>query len=175
MKSELTRKRMSESAKARCTLDWKKAQSEKRRFKDETHIVTAYQSGMTQIEVARKFCISRKIVENALRRAGVKCRRKVKRNQTGPLNDNWSGRSATILSKHKRLYRAFGQPSKCDVCGTTDESKHYDWANLSGDYDDPLDFKRMCRSCHWKYDKKHLNLKGAKGARGHRGAIGAKK
>jgi len=53
----------------------------------------------------------------------------------------------------------------CEVCGAKDQNRSYDWANLTGKYDDPSDYKRMCRSCHWKYDKKHLNFKGAVGGR----------
>ena len=37
--------------------------------------------------------------------------------------------------------------------------KNYDWANLTGHYDDPNDYKRMCRSCHWKYDERIKNIK----------------
>ena len=33
-----------------------------------------------------------------------------------------------------------------------DESKKYDWANLTGNYNDPKDYKRMCKSCHLRYD-----------------------
>jgi len=104
-----------------------------------------------------------------MRRLGIKARVAAKRNQTGELNTGWRGEKATLSNKHKRLYRVFGSPNKCDVCGTEDETKSYDWANLTGDYDNPADFKRMCRSCHWKYDKKHLNFKGAKGGQGKRG------
>jgi len=163
MKSKETRRRMSESAKARCTPEWRRAASLRgMALKDETKIVDCYVAGLTQLEVASKFKIGRKVVENALRRSDVKPRRAIKRNQIGPNNPRWNGKSATLSCKHRRLYRAFGQPSKCDVCGTTDKSKSYDWANLTGDYDNPADFKRMCRSCHWKHDKKHLNFKGRK-------------
>ena len=40
----------------------------------------------------------------------------------------------------------------------TTEAKHYDYANLTGHYEDIDDYKPMCRSCHWRYDKKHLNF-----------------
>ena len=55
-----------------------------------------------------------------------------------------------------------GKPKKCEVCGTTDKKKNYDWANLTGKFNDPEDYKRMCRSCHRKYDKAHLNFQGGK-------------
>lgn len=80
----------------------------------------------------------------------------------GSMNPAWKGVNAAVSSKHYRLYRKFGKPMRCEVCGTTDKSKTYDWANLTGDYDDLNDFKRMCRSCHWRYDKKENNFKGYK-------------
>lgn len=48
--------------------------------------------------------------------------------------------------------------SQCEICGTTDADKSYDWANLTGKYDDPSDYKRMCRSCHAKQDRVILNI-----------------
>lgn len=152
---------MSEAAKARCTPEWRLKQSiEKRAIVDEVGIVKAYVSGGSQEDVSRSFRVSRKVIANVLKRNGIKCRAKVKRNQWGSNNARWRGCDASLVSKHKRLYRLLGQPSRCDECGTTDTSLTYDWANLTGNYDDASDFKRMCRSCHWKYDKKHLNLNG---------------
>jgi hypothetical protein len=47
----------------------------------------------------------------------------------------------------------FGKPKKCDHCGTTDTEKHYDWANVDHKYRRRReDFKRLCRSCHLRYD-----------------------
>lgn len=55
-----------------------------------------------------------------------------------------------------------GRPKRCEECGTTDSLKTYDWANLNGKYEDLNDYKRMCRSCHWKYDDRINNItKGA--------------
>jgi len=164
------KKKLSNAAKARCNDEWRRLQSELKRTKiDDGLLERLYSSGMTQQEVAREMGVSRKVVANAMKRLGIQPRKAAKRNQWGPNNDNWKGEKANLSSKHRRLYRAFGQPSKCDVCGTTDKTKSYDWANLTGDYDNPADFKRMCRSCHWKYDKKHMNFKGVKGGKGKRG------
>lgn len=89
----------------------------------------------------------------------------MKRNQWGPNNANWRGAMATLSKKHKRLDRRFGKPKKCSVCGAHDDGRTYDWANLTGNYDDMGDFARMCRSCHWKYDQKVKNFRGAVGGR----------
>lgn len=164
MKTEETRKKMSESAKARCSKEWRDNQSKKKRaiISNESAFIKFHSEGYTHQQLASEFRIGRKSVANAIKRLGLVPNKAAKRNQSGPNNDNWKGPSATLASKHKRLYRAFGQPSKCDVCGTEDPLKSYDWANLTGDYDNPKDFQRMCRSCHWKYDEKHLNFKRSK-------------
>ncbi len=119
-----------------------------------------YFSGMTQIEVAEEMGLTQKIVWRCLRDAGVKCRKAAKRNQYGINNNSWKGKDASYAAFHYRIYKLKGRPLYCEVCHTKDKSKHYDWASLSGKYDDPSDYKRMCRSCHWKYDKTHLNFKG---------------
>jgi len=59
------------------------------------------------------------------------------------------GRSQKVIWN---LMRRHGLVDRCDVCGTTEPGKHYDWANLTGRYEDVNDYKRMCRSCHFKHD-----------------------
>lgn len=159
MVSDNTRLVMSLSAKARCTKEWREAKSSAYRTKiDDDKLNELYSSGMTKVECAKELGVGRKVVENAMKRLGIKSRKAAKRFQIGESNHMWRGDSASMTNKHRRLYRAFGQPSKCDVCGTEDETKSYDWANLTGDYNNPQDFKRMCRSCHWKYDNKIQNI-----------------
>jgi len=55
---------------------------------------------------------------------------------------------------HARVRSKRGSPKLCQVCGENDKRKWYDWANLTGNYDDPDDYMRMCRRCHREYDKK---------------------
>lgn len=125
---------------------------------DEGKIISLYESGMTKQEVADSLGITRKIVENTFKRNGLKFRRAIKRDQAGPKNHLWAGNNPSYGAAHKRLVRKFGNPKKCDFCGTTDESKKYDWANLTGDYSNINDFRRLCRSCHWKHDQTRLNF-----------------
>lgn len=149
----------SESAKARCTPEWRAAASDRLRTKiDDAELARLYAGGLSQEECASELGVTRKVVENAMKRLGIVARKAAKRDQRGPKNHMWKGGGANIVCKHKRLYRSLGQPQECHQCGTTDPSKAYDWANLTGNYDDPNDFKRMCRSCHWKLDGKIKNL-----------------
>lgn len=125
---------------------------------DVKRIVDLYRSGMSQKEVAEEMGITQKVVWHRLREAGVRCRVAAPRNQFVDANKNWRGNSVTYSAFHYRLRALKGKPHKCEVCGTSDQFRTYDWANLTGRYNDPSDYKRMCRSCHWKYDKKHLNF-----------------
>jgi hypothetical protein len=132
---------------------------------DLDRIIELYKSGMTQSEVAEEMGLTQKVVWHRLRECGIRCRIAAPRNQKGILNNNWQGKSVCYAAFHYRIKALKGRPRKCDVCGTADPKRTYDWANLTGKYDDPNDYKRMCRSCHFKYDKKHLNFKGATGGR----------
>lgn len=52
-----------------------------------------------------------------------------------------------------RVSNKRGTPRKCEECGTTDKNRRYQWANMTGKYSDIYDYKRMCQSCHSKFDK----------------------
>lgn len=57
---------------------------------------------------------------------------------------------------HHRVRQLRGSPHKCEVCGIDSTRKQYDWANLTGKYEDPGDYKRMCKNCHRAYDKNRV-------------------
>lgn len=115
--------------------------------------------GMSQYEIARQFKTTQKVVWHAMQKWDIPRRIAAKRNQAGDRNHMWKGEKAGYKAFHQRLYQLKGRPKKCEICGTIDSNISYDWANLTGKYDDPSDYKRMCRSCHWKHDKKILNIK----------------
>ena len=76
---------------------------------------------------------------------------------------SWKGNNAGISACHWRLKKIKGRPQKCDICKTRDKNKFFEWANLSRNYFNFNDYKRMCKSCHSKYDKKYLNFYARKG------------
>ena len=117
-----------------------------------------YDSGSSQIEIAEALGVSQKSIFKAMRRNEIPARVAAKRNQLGPNNDSWKGDKAGYSAFHRRLYALHGKPTKCSQCGT-EESDNYDYANLTGNYSDTSDYAPMCRSCHWKLDKKILNIK----------------
>ena len=151
--SEETRRRMSESAKRRCTPEARLRMSKVLSLPlDSALVCQLYEKGLTMEEIANRLGCSRKPIENVLKHSGVSRRKAVKRNQWGRSNHMWRGDEASMAKLHARVDRRFGQPKKCSVCGLDDPSRHYDWANLTGHYTDVTDFKRMCRPCHRKYD-----------------------
>lgn len=117
-----------------------------------------YLSGSTQHEVAESVGLTQKVVWNLMRRHKIKSRVAAKRNQWRENNSSWKGDGAGKAAFHKRLYAKFGKPRKCAKCGTT-KSDNYDYANLTGNYQDISDYAPMCRSCHWKYDNKIFNIR----------------
>lgn len=131
---------------------------------DAHKIQALYSGGQTQAEIAKTLGVTQKVVFAAMRRAGISARKAAKRNQWGENNHAWKGDSASKCAFHRRLYSRFGKPAECGVCGTTDAG-HYDYANLTGRYEDIEDYLPMCRSCHWRYDDKHMNFRGKGDAR----------
>ena len=118
-----------------------------------------YSSGRTQTEIAVVLGTTQKVVYKLMRRHGIKARPAIKRHQTGSDNSTWKGSRAGYKAFHLRVSNQRGRPKKCEICGTHDPSKRYEWANLTGKYDDPDDYKRMCKSCHARHDKAVSNLR----------------
>lgn len=117
-----------------------------------------YAQNMTQHEIAAALGTTQKVIFNVMRRHGLKARVAAKRDQWGEKNAKWKGDDATKYAFHRRLYARYGKPSMCGKCGT-DAAGHYDYANLTGKYEDIDDYMPMCRSCHWKFDNKIANIK----------------
>lgn len=115
-----------------------------------------YNEGLTITELALYFRIGRKMVQNDMKSFGIKARPAVKRNQRGENNSNWKGDAAGYSACHRRLYG--NQPNLCEECGSTDKGKLYQWASLTGNYHDPDDYRRLCKSCHAKFDKMEKNF-----------------
>lgn len=71
------------------------------------------------------------------------------------VHPRWKGDKVGYFGVHDWITKHFGQPKECRVCGMNDVKRVYHWANLSGKYQRNIkDWKRMCVSCHRKYDYK---------------------
>lgn len=122
-----------------------------------TRVTELYAAGSTQAEVAKDIGQTQKVVWNIMRRHNIDARTAAKRDQRGSKNSSWKGSSAGYSAYHLRVIAERGQPSKCDDCGTT-EAKRFEWANLTGRYDDVRDYRRLCVSCHHRLDGHVRNL-----------------
>jgi hypothetical protein len=118
-----------------------------------------YGQGFTQSEIADRLGTTQKVIWRLMMRHEIWARVAAKRDQCGPKNHAWKGDGAKYQALHLRVARIRGKPQRCEVCGSVDPKRAYDWANLSGRYADVQDYARMCRSCHWKRDGKIANIR----------------
>ena len=119
-------------------------------------------NGMLQKEIGLKYSLSQHCIQRAMKNMGIKARPRNSwafHNQQLHNNYSWKGPAASYFTLHQRLQRHRGKPNYCEVCGKKGPGRKYEWANLTGKFDDFSDYKRMCISCHKKYDKIHLNFK----------------
>ena len=137
-------------------------------YRDEKH--PNWKGGISKIKKERKiyktetsclFCNKRfptfisEILKGHSKFCSRKCHGKWKSiYNTGSNHPNWLGDKVGYTGSHTRVKKKFGKPSRCDICGTTRKDIVYEWANLTGNFHDINDFRRMCRSCHRKYDYK---------------------
>lgn len=110
-----------------------------------------YLAGMTQKEISAATGLGFKVVQRVMINHDIPRRPQVKRNQIGEANPVWKGDRAKYQALHLRVATLRGKPQQCEECGTTQE-RRYEWANLTGNYQDVMDYRRMCVSCHRKFD-----------------------
>lgn len=79
-------------------------------------------------------------------------------NQQLESNRNWKGSTATYAALHKRVEAARGKPSRCARCPET--QGRFEWANLTGRYDDIDDYERLCKACHIRLDTERRAVTG---------------
>lgn len=116
-----------------------------------------YDEGMSQDEVAMAIGMRQQLVSKIMRRAHIPRRPQIKRDQRGSKNTSWRGDNATYAALHYRVTNLRGSPQHCEECGT-EEASGYEWASLTKNYADPYDYRRLCRSCHSRFDGMVRNL-----------------
>lgn len=119
-------------------------------FTEET-VRSLYVAGSTQREIAVALSVSQRSVHALMKRAGIVARKAAKRDQVGARNHRWKNLGVSYLAAHKRVYRLRGKPQRCEKCEDTSR-RMYHWANVSGRYDDPTDYVRLCVPCHRRFD-----------------------
>jgi len=113
----------------------------------------------SQQEIGIIYGTTQKVVHSWFKKLGIKSRVPYKRDQRGDKNNSWKGNDATYAAYHYRVEKQRGKPYFCEACGTMDANR-YEWCNLTGQYENIMDYARMCVSCHRKYDKKRRELTG---------------
>ena len=111
-----------------------------------------YEAGHTMREVAELAGTTVKVLQRLMSRHGIARRTSAKRDQVGEKNHMWRGDQAKYQALHLRVEAARGKPNRCSCCDTTDPSERYEWANLSGRYEDINDYARLCVLCHRRVD-----------------------
>lgn len=106
---------------------------------------------LTQRAISTILSCSQTKVREVMTYAGIPAR-PAHGHLTGEQHPHWRGDEATYEALHARVRRHRGRPQRCDRCSRTDPDVTYDWANLTGRYEDVNDYERMCRPCHRTYD-----------------------
>ena len=111
---------------------------------------------LSQKEIGEIYNTTQKVVFTWFKKYGIKSRIPYKRNQRKENNSSWKGDDVTYAAFHYRVESERGKPRFCEACGITG-GVIFEWCNLTGKYEDVVDYARLCRSCHRKYDKNRLN------------------
>ena len=83
--------------------------------------------------------------------------KKFRNSQLGENSKNWKGDTLSKGGIHSWMKRTYGSPRKCDECGITN-AKRFDWASIDHTYlRNRSKWRRLCRSCHRKYDYRNKN------------------
>ena len=112
---------------------------------------------LSQKEIGERYNTTQKVVYSWFKKLQIKSRIPYKRNQKRENNSLWKGDKATYAAFHYRVESQRGKPHFCEACGNMD-AKRYEWANLTGRYEDTMDYARMCVPCHRKYDIKRREI-----------------
>jgi hypothetical protein len=82
------------------------------------------------------------------------------RDQSGEKNPQWKGDAASYSALHLRVQRVRGKPKCCACCDAKDSDTRYEWANLTGHYEDINDYIRLCVLCHRRLDARRRKILG---------------
>lgn len=119
-----------------------------------------YEAGHSMAETATLAGTTVKVLQRLMPYNNIPRRTTAKRNQRGAANHMWKGDEASYQALHLRVEAERGKPCGCSRCGTTRRNIRYEWANLTGDYANVLDYARMCVPCHREFDAARRRVTG---------------
>lgn len=95
---------------------------------------------------------------NRGRKISEQGRKNISESKKGHKHPNWKGDKVGYKGLHSWINENWGRKRECEICGTK-KAKKFEWANLNGIYNrERKNWKRMCCSCHDKYDQTVNNL-----------------
>ena len=107
---------MSESAKKRCTPEWRKERSEKTATElPYEKVVSMYNSGMTQNEIACALGVTQKVVWRFMKNHNIVARKAAKRDQIKENNAYWRGGRTNTTTGYVQV-KCEGHP-RAKKCG----------------------------------------------------------
>ena len=118
-----------------------------------------YETGHTQYEIAAKLGASQKVIWRLMQNHGIQARVAAVRDQRGEKNAYWRGDDAGYAGFHRRVEYSRGKPEHCSACDRSGPGR-YEWANLTGHYEDIKDYVRLCTDCHRTFDKRRRDVTG---------------
>lgn len=110
----------------------------------------------SKIAIYKSLAVRRKNTPEDNKRISEFMRKRFKDETKHP---RWKGDDVGYFGLHDWIEKHYGRPKECEVCGLNDPKRKYHWANLTNYKRDRNDFKRMCVSCHRKYDYRRKNKK----------------
>lgn len=69
---------------------------------------------------------------------------------TGEKHPNWHGDNVGYKAFHLRVNQSRGKATICEDCGSI---SFVEWASLTKNYENIMDYKALCRKCHHKLDQ----------------------
>ena len=120
----------------------------------KTRVLADYRTAkLTQKQIAEKHNLSLISVTRIVRTVPDK-RQPITPTQKGKAKKL----NVSYYALHARVRAARGAPQYCAKCDSTDPNVWYEWANLTGNYEDLTDYIRLCRRCHVLFDETWKNL-----------------
>jgi hypothetical protein len=81
---------------------------------------------------------------------------KISASKKGVGHWNYKGNDAHYAALHLRVGAMRGKADHCEDC---QKGRYFEWANITGKYEDIMDYKQLCRSCHTNYDNARKSFK----------------
>jgi len=122
-----------------------------------TELLAMNHKGLSANDIGKKLGVSSDVVRRRMVLSGFHVETHYGNMPRADSSNQWKGDRARYQAMHIRVRKKHGSPRLCSCCGCTD-ALGYDWANLTGHYEDLNDYVRLCKACHKRahnYEERH--------------------